>query len=52
MENGKTNGRPAEDSLGLRDLWGMYLPEWRWFALSLALSLAAAALYILSSPDV
>lgn len=52
MENRKTNNKPADDFIRLRDLWGMFLPKWRWFALSLAAALSAALLYILSTPDV
>ena len=51
MENRKTN-KPADDFIRLQDLWGMFVPKWHWFALSLVVTLSVAALYILSTPDV
>lgn len=52
MENRKTNNKPADDFIRIQDLWGMFLPKWHWFALSLVVTLSVAVLYILSTPNV
>lgn len=52
MENRKTNNKPTDDFIRIQDLWGMFLPKWHWFALSLVVTLSVAALYILSTPNV
>lgn len=52
MENRKTNNKPTDDFIRIQDLWGMFLPKWYWFALSLVVTLSVAALYILSTPNV
>lgn len=52
MENRKTNNKPADDFIRIQDLWGMFLPKWHWFALSLVVCLSLALLYILSTPNV
>lgn len=50
--NKNMNNKPADDFIRIQDLWGMFLPKWHWFALSLLLTLSVAALYILSSPNI
>ena len=52
MENRKTNNKPTDDFIRIQDLWGVFLPKWHWFALSLVVTLSVAALYILSTPNV
>lgn len=52
MENRKTNNKPADDFIRIQDLWGMFLPKWYWFTLSLVVTLSVAILYILSTPNV
>lgn len=52
MENRKTNNKPADDFIRIQDLWGMFLPKWYWFTLSLVVTLSVAVLYILSTPNV
>ena len=39
-------------SLSFSELWGMCVTHWRWFAVSLAVCLLAATLYILKTPPV
>ena len=45
-------GKPADDFIRIQDLWGMFVPRWHWFALSLFAALAVAAFYLLSTPNV
>lgn len=52
MENRKMNNKPADDFIRIQDLWGMFLPKWHWFALSLVVTLSVALLYIFSSPNI
>lgn len=49
----KTNGsKPTDDFIRLQDLWGMFLPRWNWFAISLGITLSLAVLYLLVTPPV
>lgn len=48
----RTVGKPADDFIRIQDLWGMFIPKWYWFLLSLSVSLAVATLYLLSTPPV
>jgi len=41
-----------EDGFNLRDLWTMFAPKWKWFALSLFVVLAIAVAYLLTAPSV
>lgn len=53
MVENKTGGnKPADDFIRLQDLWGMFLPKWCWFAVSLGITLAAAIFYLLITPPV
>ncbi len=54
MENQEIISRQGESdsSIQIQDLFFLCLSKWRWFVLSLCLTLAVAVLYILSTPDV
>jgi len=41
-----------ESTVNLRDLWTMFAPRWKWFAISLLLVLAIATAYLLTTPSV
>lgn len=47
-----TAGKPAEDFIRIQDLWGMFVPKWRWFLLSVFVCVAIAVLYLLSTAPV
>lgn len=40
----------GENIVSLRDLWDIFLEHWRWFALSAALTLSLAMIYIIITP--
>lgn len=46
------DGKPAEDFIRIQDLWGMFVPKWHWFVISLLVTLSIAALYLLSTPNI
>ena len=46
-EKKTTASKPADDFIRIQDLWGIFMPRWHWFALSLFVTLATAALYLL-----
>ena len=48
----KTTSKPTDDFIRLQDLWGMFLPRWYWFAISLGIALSLAVLYLLVTPPV
>lgn len=53
MVENKTGGnKPADDFIRLQDLWGMFVPKWYWFAISLGLTFTVATLYLLVTPPV
>lgn len=52
IEKKTTGGKPAEDFIRIQDLWGMFVPKWHWFAISLFITLSVAALYLLSTPNI
>ena len=52
IENKNAVGKPADDFIRIQDLGSMFVPRWRWFALSLAVALSAAALYLLRTPAI
>ena len=53
MIKNRTNaGKPADNFIRIQDLWGMFIPKWYWFALSLFVALATASLYLLSTPNI
>lgn len=45
-------GKPADDFIRIQDLWGMFVPKWYWFAISLFITLTIAVLYLLSTPPI
>ncbi len=54
METAKNNTvtTPAEDSIQIMDILYLCLARWRWFVLSLVLSLGVAVIYILRTPPI
>ncbi|MDO4165358.1 MAG: polysaccharide biosynthesis tyrosine autokinase [Bacteroides sp.] len=50
MTQNTKSGRPADDFIRLQDLWGMFLPKWHWFVLSLFVTLSVATIYLMSQP--
>lgn len=52
IEKKTPGGKPADDFIRIQDLWGMFIPKWYWFAISLFVSLSVAALYLLSTPNI
>ncbi len=54
METAKNNTvtTPAEDSIQIMDILYLCLARWRWFVLSLVLSLGVAIIYILRTPPI
>ena len=51
-EKKTTASKPADDFIRIQDLWGIFMPRWHWFALSLFVTLATAALYLLGTPNI
>ena len=51
-EKKTTVGKPVDDFIRIQDLWEMFVPRWRWFALSLFVTLVVAVLYLLSTPNI
>ena len=51
-EKRTTASKPADDFIRIQDLWGIFMPRWRWLALSLFVTLATAALYLLRTPNI
>ena len=54
METPKTvNNAPQEENpMSIRDIWNLCISHWKWFVLSVAVCLAAAAFYILKTVPV
>lgn len=52
MEKKIIVGKPADDFIRIQDLWGMFVPRWHWFVLSLFVALAVVSLYLLSTPNI
>lgn len=54
METQKTvNNTPQEENpMSIRDIWNLCVNNWKWFVISVAICLAAAAFYILRSVPV
>ena len=50
VENKPKSVRSTDDVIRLQDLWGMFLPRWRWFAASLLVSCSLATYYLMSTP--
>ena len=51
-ENKTAAGKPADDFIRIQDLWGLFLPRWRWFVLSIIVAMTAAMLYLMSTPSI
>ena len=51
MEENKKNGGQTEDFIELGELILMCVRKWHWFAVSFAIVLALAILYILKTPE-
>lgn len=51
-EKKTTVGKPVDDFIRIQDLWEMFVPRWRWFALSLFVTLVVAVLYLQSTPNI
>lgn len=52
IDKKKTTGKPADDFIRIQDLWGMFVPKWYWFAISLFVALSIATLFLLRTPPV
>ena len=52
VETKPTVVKPADDFIGLQDLWGLFFPRWRWFVLSLVVALGVATLYLMRTPNI
>ena len=52
IENKTITEKPADDSIKLQDLWGLFYPKWHWFALSLFVTFSVATIYLLRTPSV
>lgn len=51
-ENKTAAGKPADDFIRIQDLWGLFLPRWRWFVLSIIVTMTVAMLYLMSTPSI
>ena len=40
-----TASKPADDFIRIQDLWGIFMPRWHWFALSLFVTIKIASHY-------
>lgn len=45
-------GKPTDDFIRIQDLWGLFVPKWRWFVLSLFVTMSVAVLYLMSTPSI
>lgn len=51
MIKNRTNaGKPADNFIRIQDLWGMFIPKWYWFALSLFVALATGIIIFVEYP--
>ncbi|WP_294604707.1 polysaccharide biosynthesis tyrosine autokinase [uncultured Bacteroides sp.] len=44
--------KPSDDFIRVQDLWGIFVPKWYWFVVSLFITLTVAVLYLLSTPPI
>lgn len=44
--------RPADETLRIQDLWPLFIPRWRWFAVSVIVALGVAYFYLAVTPNV
>ena len=52
IEKKAAAGKPADDFIRIQDLWGLFVPKWRWFVLSLFVTMFVAVLYLMSTPSI
>lgn len=52
IEKKAAAGKPADDFIRIQDLWGLFVPKWRWFVLSLFVTMSVAVLYLMSTPAI
>ena len=45
-------GKPTDDFIRIQDLWGLFVPKWRWFVLSLFVTMSVAVLRLMSTPSI
>lgn len=45
-------GKPTDDFIRIQDLWGLFVPKWRWFVFSLFVTMSVAVLYLMSTPSI
>ena len=50
IEKKRSVAKTTDDYIRITDLWGLFRPRWHWFAISLALCIGVAVLYLLSTP--
>lgn len=46
------SARPADETLRIQDLWPLFVPRWRWFAVSVIVALGVAYFYLAVTPNV
>lgn len=52
IEKKAAAGKPADDFIRIQDLWGLFVPKWRWFVLSLFVTMSVAVLRLMSTPSI
>lgn len=52
IEKKAASGKPADDFIRIQDLWGLFVPQWRWFVLSLFVTMSVAVLRLMSTPSI
>ena len=52
LEKKAAAGKPADDFIRIQDLWGLFVPKWRWFVLSLFVTMSVAVLRLMSTPSI
>lgn len=51
LENSNTFAE-SEDSFRLQDYWGLIVPRWSWFVISLVVCMTLAVLYLMCTPSI
>lgn len=52
IEKKAAAGKPADDFIRIQDLWGLFVPKWHWFVLSLFVTMSVAVLRLMSTPSI
>ena len=52
LEKKAAAGKPADDFIRIQDLWGLFVPKWRWFVLSLFVTMSVVVLRLMSTPSI